>query len=348
MTNSWGTLMGLKPVTPKTFSKAVALPAACPQLIYGVELEIEDCPHWPDMVVTGLRAERDNSLRNNGMEFITSPMTYSHLAYCLQTFFDKNKFSEKNYSERCSIHVHTNCLNLTVEQIRTIGYIYQMCEKVLYSWVDPSRYNNIFCVPWSQTNITYQTLSEDVDAIKKWREWRKYTGLNLLPLYEQGTIEWRHMSGHSNLEKLLLWCQLIGDIYSYAMAHSLKEVQTQVLELNTNSQYKHMVEAIFGPRAELLEKTPTFDADLEDGVINLKYASSTHASVKKQPVTLEGAMDFVAEIQLANMEREVRLRAAPRIRPAPVGIPQTGFARVVLDELQLQGQRPVGRERNPE
>lgn len=273
MGDVWGTILGGKRVTPKNFPKAVPLPSTCPSLLYGVELEIENVPDWPDMVVPGINSVADGSLRNNGREFITQPMTYSNLAYCLNSFFTKNKLTKDNYSERCSIHVHTNCLDMTMDQIKTVLFLYQMCEKVLYSWVDPERFDNIFCVPWSQTNITYQSLSEKVDPTT-WKTWRKYTGLNLLPLYEHGTIEWRHMSGHNDVPKLLQWCQLIGAIYTYALTHSLSEVREQLLELNTNSQYQTMLERVFKEHASLFYTMPTYTQDLEDGVLNLKYAAS--------------------------------------------------------------------------
>lgn len=273
MGDVWGTILGGKRVTPKNFPKAVPLSSTCPSLLYGVELEIENVPHWPDMMVPGINSVADGSLRNSGREFITQPMTYSNLAYCLNSFFTKNKLTKDNYSERCSIHVHTNCLDMTMDQIKTVLFLYQMCEKVLYSWVDPERFDNIFCVPWSQTNITYQSLSEKVDPTT-WKAWRKYTGLNLLPLYEHGTIEWRHMSGHNDVPKLLQWCQLIGAIYTYALTHSLSEVREQLLELNTNSQYQTMLERIFKEHASLFYTMPTYTQDLEDGVLNLKYAAS--------------------------------------------------------------------------
>lgn len=280
MTSPWNILaLGGKKVAAKNFPKALPLPSACPSLLYGVELEIENVPNWPDMVVPGITSVADGSLRNNGREFITNPMSYSNLAYCLDMFFTKNKLTKDNYSERCSIHVHTNCLDLTMDQIKTVLFLYQMCEKVLYSWVDPERYDNIFCVPWSQTNITYQSLSEKVDP-STWKAWRKYTGLNLLPLYEHGTIEWRHMSGHSDVKKILEWCQIIGCMFSYALEHSLEEVRTQLLELNTNSQYQTMLERVFKDHASLFYSMPTYIQDLEDGVLNLKYAAHTSKTSK--------------------------------------------------------------------
>jgi hypothetical protein len=258
-------------------------------------------------------------------------MTYSNLAHCLGNFFTLNKLNKDNYSERCSIHVHTNCLDLTVDQIRTVLFLYQMCEKLLYSWVDPERYDNIFCVPWSQTNLTYQSLSGDGDN-QNWRGWRKYTGLNLLPLYEQGTIEWRHMSGHADMNKILEWCQIIGKMYTYSLKNSLSDVRTQLLDLNTNSQYKTMLERIFGDHAPMFYNIPTYEQDLEDGVLNLKYASHTpqdKAKPKKQ--TIQTIFDDLqvdnvelirqaieADRMVRGMQREARPRPpqpVPRVRP---------------------------------
>jgi hypothetical protein len=313
---TWGELSGLRGVMAKNFPKATMLNPVCATLLYGVELEIEDVPNWEEMVVPGIRAEADGSLRNNGREFITLPMTYSNLAHCLGMFFGKNKLSENNYSERCSIHVHTNCQDLTEEQIQTIAFVYQLVEHCLFEWVDHERANNIFCVPWSQTNLTYQMFSANKDATR-FRSWQKYTALNLLPLYTQGTIEWRHMNGHCNLDKILEWCQIIGCIYSYALKTPLKDVKEFLLTLNTTSQYKNILELIFQERAALFYALPDYERHLEEGVINMKYSLGNPGKAKPK---LESYYDLPVNFEeqvAAVRERMQRLRPSVTISTPP-------------------------------
>jgi len=321
---TWGKLFGLAPVAVKNFPKAVPELSTCPSLVYGVELEIENVPNWPDMLVPGIRAETDGSLRNNGKEFITAPMTYSNLSHCLNMFFKKNKLSDENYSERTSIHVHTNCIDLTVDQITTIAFVYQVVEGLLFNWVDHTRADNIFCVPWSQTNLTYNSFNRLGDT-SRWKRWQKYTALNLLPLYEQGTIEWRHMNGHCDVNKLLTWCQLIGSIYTYALNTSLDDVEKELMSLNTTSLYSNILSSVFKERADLFFAMPNYQRILEEGVLNMKYSLQTKEvksvlkTAKENPfarMIYDDAMrqEYVqAAEQLRNMARQP-IPAEPEIR----------------------------------
>jgi Putative amidoligase enzyme len=227
-------LLGLTPVARKNFPKAANRGAKDPSLLYGVELEIEGVPHWADLVVPGMDCKADGSLRNNGREFITAPMTYSNLAYCLELFFTKAKLTGDNYSERCSIHVHTNVQDMTWDQIQTLTLIYQVVERVLFRWIGAGREENIFCVPLHQTAITYNTIGSTPDS-DVFRGWEKYTAFNFLPMFTQGTVEWRHMHGHCDVDKILQWCQIIGSIFSYARRTQFDVAKKIVVELNTNS-----------------------------------------------------------------------------------------------------------------
>lgn len=263
-------LLGIANPLPKNFPRALPQQIPYAPLLYGVELEIESVGDPEQWKVPGIVYERDGSLRNNGMEFITSPMTYSNLKYCLATFFTKNPITPANYSERTSIHVHTNCLNLTWEQVKALCLVYQVLEKLLFVWVGGDRDKNIFCVPWHQTNLTYKALKDDHD-VTKFRNWQKYTALNLLPLYTQGTVEWRHMYGHCDVQKILLWCQIINHIYAYVSVTSLEDVKKHIMTLNVSSEYNTLLTAIFKDLATHFLALPNYEMELEAGILNTKY-----------------------------------------------------------------------------
>jgi hypothetical protein len=239
-------------------------------LLYGIELEIEGVHR--DMVVDGMRVETDGSLRNNGLEFITEPMRLADLEVCLTTFFNKNKLNENNYSERTSIHVHTNCSDLEPHELANVCVLYQVFEKVLFNFIGDDRESNIFCVPWSETMINYQLvtliLKHDIRHV---RDWYKYTALNLQPLSSYGTIEWRHMSGHCDVNKIILWCQLIGSIYKFSRNKQFAEVREHIISLNTTSQYREIIDLVFGEYAAAL-RGPGYQLAIEDGVLNMKYS----------------------------------------------------------------------------
>lgn len=279
---------GLSPVKVWTTNKVVPLENPDPSLIYGVELEIENC--HADMAVPGLTETQDGSLRNNGLEFVGAPMTYSHLAYVLNAFFCKNReLSEVNYSERCSVHIHTNAQDLSFEQLATLLMVYQVCEGVLFNYIGDDRDKNIFCVPWSETQLSYKTLSRILaDDDHALRDWQKYTALNLLPLSTQGTLEWRHMAGTYNVARILQWCRMIGRMYSYTRQFTFVEASEMFMNLNTNSQYMGVLRQVFREESLLLE-TEGYEERLEDGVLNMKFSladNTKEPSVKISRCTL--------------------------------------------------------------
>lgn len=251
-------------------------------LHYGMELEIEYAsPRWADG--TAFEAKEDGSLRNSGWEFISEPKTYDATVKALNRFFnnarrddlDRDYYlsgNENNYSERTSIHVHTNCLDLTIEQVSSIFLLYQTTEDLLFEWVGRDRKDNIFCVPWSQTKLNYDIVTKIHNFIQYMSVDRnKYTALNLVPLKELGTIEWRHMYGTDDMEVITRWLRIIGHFYRVALAHSLEEIEERLKHLNSNSHYDLFMDWLFAEEANSL-RIPNYRGYLEEGVINMKFA----------------------------------------------------------------------------
>lgn len=271
------TLLGLNPVKPFVHSKAIPLPCADPSLLMGIELEIEGIKVDPtDLYVPGLAGEADNSLRPTdegvGWEYITKPATFSVLAFVLGMFFSKAKLSEeKNYSERCSVHVHANVQDLEPEQLKSITLLYQVMERVFYGYAGNDRDMNIFCVPWAETTITHNLVEKVLDNnIKSLRNWQKYTGLNLIPVTTQGTIEFRHLPGTCDLNRILGWLNLIGSLFAVARKHSYTEIEELLTGVNTTSEYRGLLKFVFGQWESLVD-LPNIEELLEEGALNTKY-----------------------------------------------------------------------------
>lgn len=258
-------------------NKATLLVSPDPSLLYGLELEIEGIPVNPEsLYVTGMRGEQDNSLRENAhgipWEFITKPATYSVLHAILQRFFDRASLTlEKNYSERCSVHVHANVLDFQPAQLKGLCLLYQVFERLFYAYAGSDRDKNIFCVPWAQTALTYRMIdSLTEDGIGGLRGWQKYTGLNLIPVTTQGTVEFRHLPGTPDLKRIMDWVALIGCLFAYARNTNVSLIQSRIIEVNTTSAYTGILNDVFGQWAHILN-FPARDALLEEGVIDVKY-----------------------------------------------------------------------------
>lgn len=309
-------IVGMRAPAPKNFPKAV--PLACPDktLLMGIELEIEKAYAYDEWGVAGIEAKDDGSLRDGGKEFITMPMTYSNLVYCLDLFFNKSKVTAANYSERCSIHVHANCQDLTVEQLQTLLILYQTFEGLLFAFEGNNRQDNIFCVPWSQTALTH-SLFKDFNNVFKFKRWQKYTALNLLPLMDKGTVEFRHMAGHCNREKLYAWLRIIGCLFAYARVTPVEALKKTITDLNTNSHYQMFLSSVFGNEFEYFVALPRFEEVLEQDVLNVKYALLTSENTK-QDLDMGGVEEYLRTVnRLREQERAIRAMAAQERQPAP-------------------------------
>lgn len=332
-----------------THNKAVPLKCADPSLLYGVELEIENVPHWGDLVVQGMSAVEDGSLRNHGREFITLPATYSVLMHILERFFTKAKLSDDNYSERCSVHVHANCLDMELDQVAGVCLLYQVFERLLYAFVGNDRDRNIFCIPWDQTTLTYQAITNLNAKAGGPRHWQKYTGLNIIPLADKGTLEFRQMNGTYDLERIGQWLNLIGSMYAYAKKTPLEKIKEEFVNLNTTSAYTNMTENVFTDWAYILMSVPGYKLSLEEGVLNMKYSlmNPVKSTLAKKPLG-ETLMDGDEVERLSESEEmaeilnsaatgfasnPVRPREAPRQRerinqiPMPEWPPTQFFSR---------------------
>lgn len=297
-------LLGVPHPVTVSWNKATPLPSPDPTRVFGVELEIENASfEWETQFWT---AKEDGSLRNHGVEFVSKPTTYSVLVARLEQFYAEHQLRERkenditysadsNFSDRTSIHVHSNCTDITAEQLSTICLIYSVVERLLYRFIGNERDMNIFCVPWYETTINHRVINSIVTGnMAPLRRWHKYTGLNLLTLTTLGTIEWRHMHGNCDIEFIAGWLRLISHHYRVAKSISFEELQHRLLGLNTTSQYRNMLDFLFEKDASLLH-VPGYDLLLEEGVLSAKYAYNSNMSkTEKSDNTMSAWLQQVA------------------------------------------------------
>jgi len=242
-----------------------------PNLIVGLELEIEGWDVEEEASHRGFSFTSDGSLRGASIEAITKPTYSKFVPHLLEGFYQHFEVKQRNYSERCSTHVHVNCQNLTKHQLRNVCVLYQALERVLFAWIGEEREQNIFCIPWYQCNISnkfvYKFLSDTDSTV---RRWQKYTALNLLPIREQGTIEFRHLEGTCDITRITAWLNIIGSIFKYACEVSYKELRATIANMNSVSNYGAFVENVFGEYSSLLTGLPAYKELLAMGIVDCK------------------------------------------------------------------------------
>lgn len=245
----------------------------------GIEVEVEnfrtDTHPGPSH---SWRMESDGSLRNRGVEFISQPTEPKHIESAITHLFDDILNSSSHFSPRTSIHVHLNCRELTYDQIYNIVILYQCFEDLLYGYAGPERKKSIFCVPVGNTNYynTFKTLMKQ----HMLPSWSKYTGLNLGPLRDYGTIEFRHLRGTRNKFILFDWLHLLYKLYTYAIEYTTDELEKQILETETTGNHFGLGYSVFGSHFLTLTREASYDKAMKADITISKLYSFTKPNLE--------------------------------------------------------------------
>lgn len=271
-------------VTPWTESKLKATPTTNDDLIIGIELEIENLPkglgRYQEMAYPFWHVEEDGSLRPRGeaWEFISTPAKMGTTLAEMETLFKTLGVSDRNYSDRTSVHIHTNVQDFTQKELSTLFLIYPVFEEVLFQFINHfkapeeqgyCRDTNLYCIPWSACRMNNKAIEKVFQAQSTFRHWQKYTALNILPVTDKGTVEWRHMHGTCNMEKLTIWANLIGAIMRYCKSANLDDVVQRIKTLNDVSTYQQFFEEVL---RHVLPYDEKYRRLMAEGVVNAKLA----------------------------------------------------------------------------
>jgi hypothetical protein len=283
-----------------------------PNTYVGIELEIEGCRRGVDTLGGLLNQHEDGSLRNNGVEAVTCPMKMKFVEDLLHRFFTENEITERNYSDRCSTHVHVNVQDMTMEQVRSIALVYQTVERLLFhAFIGEERENNIYCVPWYQAGFTVAVMEKLALDANQIRHWVKYTALNMLPIREKGTIEFRHLKGTCDVEHIMTWLNLIGSIVKYGSNTAYDDVAKLIMEMNTVSNYEMFIRSVFGEYAHVLMASPNYQNILAFGVVDSKLLL-----VKTKKQAANKYEDFVAHYEYRGPAEGVQIDFEAQPQPA--------------------------------
>ena len=237
----------------------------------GIEVEVEQLQNYKIHNRDYWGMKEDGSLRNNGYEFVTYPVAGDQIKQAIYSLFVKDLPKDADFSERTSIHVHVNMRDALSNDLLNVMLLYITFERLLYKFAGPDRYNNIFCVPVQETKLpialaNYMTHHSVRSLIG---DWQKYSGLNLAPLRNFGTVEYRQMQGHRDPVYLLNWINLLFRIHKYAKNNDFLMVFNHIKTLNSTSLYEQFVQQVFREDAVHLIG-PNLKTDMENGVAVVK------------------------------------------------------------------------------
>lgn len=226
---------------------------------FGIEVEVEYI-HAKNQIAYDTEGNflwnniEDGSLRNNGREFVSIPLPHYYVKPSLEkllvTLSNNPKTAGFEFSDRTSVHVHVGCNNMTVQQLQGFILSYLVLEPLLYSFCGGDRHRNIFCIPVNEAKIMQNQIGQFIKANESnyktkldsiTRVWKKYLGFNLMPLRTKGTVEFRHMPGTLDIEKLSNWVDIIAELKLFAETHTVEYILNSVKTLNSTSRYLEFI-----------------------------------------------------------------------------------------------------------
>lgn len=252
-----------------------------PKAYVGVEVEVENVLMVDPNITLGFwSVHQDGSLRNHGREFKTPPIQLCYLEPALVHLF-KGLNPNIDFSKRTSIHFHFDMTNNTPDESISTLLLYTAVENLLFKFASLERRKNIFCVPITESVIFWKPIASSMDFLMQaGNYWHKYTAMNILPIRELGTFEYRHMPGTTNVRTLLIWADLLSRLRVYAYKTPLKEVIKRIGELNTSSRYLNFLQDVFDDLVVYLD-TSSLIQDMEGPCAIVKNCSVANEFHKK-------------------------------------------------------------------
>lgn len=217
-------------------------------MLIGIEVELEHVNKLPEREVSYWSVTNDGSLQHNGKEFVSGVLKYNeqHLG-ALKELDAVIKIFGYQASFRCGVHVHVNVGNYTPEELYNLYIVYLAYENLIFQYVANARSQSVFCVPIQSTDFPIQIKEQ----IKKGREpldvllrfTSKYSALNLAPITQHGTVEFRHLYGTTDMGKVVEWIDIIHNLINLAKEPN---VIADLCSVNYTSEYSMWIQKVFG------------------------------------------------------------------------------------------------------
>lgn len=245
------------------------------EVLMGIEVEVENAQNTHTPNSGAWIPTADGSLRNGGVEFISQPMAAKYAPHILQELLQDTLQKDSCFSPRTSIHVHLNMQDLPTEKVVDIILLYACIEPLLYKFTGRGRAKNIYCVPLFDTNLlTFMATDDLANSVEKWS---KYTGLNILPLRDKGTLEFRQMHGTFDHHKVTIWVRLLTKLVEFCKATETGVVRKTVLGLSKSTDMSILINQIFGQDSQYL-KFESWE-DVKHAVGNVRSAFAKPATL---------------------------------------------------------------------
>lgn len=235
-------------------------PSIVMQCGVGIELELEGVSN----IDVGLwNCTEDGSLRN-GCELVCSqPYNGQQLFRAIHNVCEAVNSSEAEGTWRCSTHVHVDMRDADSNIVKKAILGWAFYEKLMFKCSGFHRYRSNFCPAFAVVQAQVMNASEafNYEGSTFFSEivghWDKYTSLNLLPLSQYGSMEFRIS------EPKWKRSQLLNLVNRFLM---LKKLAVENASMTNDEYVEHLNNIRFSPMLPHLPLDYVLDeSDLDEG-----------------------------------------------------------------------------------
>ncbi len=233
----------------------------------GLECEIEAIPAGKATHVGIFDCKEDNSLRNDGWEYVSIPATRDVL---IEQFQELQKFLNLHmdrdpFSYRTSLHVHVNVANMSLKQAKNMLLLYALFEEFFFSLAKPARRNNIHCVPLTDTHLPSK-YHKDILHLRN--HWTKYAALNICRLRDLGTFEFRHLHGTGDVNEVSVWLKILDNLWTLS-----RQVVIDEEALSDHARIYAWFDTIFNPSEKTMMLGGQLHNIIQNSLVDVKFST---------------------------------------------------------------------------
>lgn len=219
----------------------------------GIEIEMEgtnlhiNCPGWLEA--------HDGSLRGESAEYVLRrPIKQKDVDKYLDRLTKalKDNGAVLIPSDRCGVHIHINCQQMTQEEVFKYALLYFVVEDLLTKWCGETREGNLFCLRAKDAEALVMFLTEAIQrdniALLTGKDIR-YAAINFTSLAKYGSLEFRALETPKDFSVIKKWIELLINIRDASKHY--KELH-QIIEDISLKGPRGFLKAIFKDNAELL------------------------------------------------------------------------------------------------
>ncbi|KKL55898.1 hypothetical protein LCGC14_2250810 [marine sediment metagenome] len=292
----------------------------------GIEIEMEG-KNLKTNISKYWRAAADGSLRGNSIEYVLKDPakrgdTRKKLLLLKQELEDYDCIPE--LSDRCGVHIHINCQELTTTQVINFSIVYLILENLLLNFCGDERIGNHFCLSSSDAEAVISALREckeqgKLHSLQSNRY--RYASINFSAISKFGSLEFRAFQTPKNLIKIQQWIDILLAIKDYSLEF---EQSYDILEHISFNGAQNFLTAVLKENAHLVAH-PDMDNLILSGVRRVQEVAYAVEKKKKKK-------DIYEELRIADHDMGAPQPMVAGQRPRLMG-PNPGPAQwVILDE----------------